>query len=66
MNGTGRPHYIVCIASTNNKKVSWCGRYIGMEFAFVDKEHADNTINFGSRLLPCKECLKVMREHDIP
>jgi hypothetical protein len=33
MSETGRPHYIVCIASTNNKKVSWCGRYIGMEFA---------------------------------
>ena len=42
------------------KHLSRCGVHCANEFAFLDIDHAVNTILMGSALLPCPECVKVV------
>lgn len=50
---------ITHIRHTNEEKktTAWCGRRIGMVFAFVSIDHAAYSRMGGDRILPCKKCV---------
>ncbi|MGM5670077.1 hypothetical protein [Enterobacter cloacae] len=53
--------HIIKFPLENNKKESWCGAVISpTEWAFEDAQHALLSIEQGSLVQPCKECLKAI------
>ena len=55
-----RPDHVKCIAHTHAELEgqSWCGRKIdGVEWAFVDVDHAAYAARSGERLTPCEGCV---------
>jgi hypothetical protein len=51
---------------TRGKK-AYCGAKIQpFEWAFVDLDHAEATIERNDRMQPCPECLKAAREQSQP
>jgi hypothetical protein len=54
-----RPEWVTCIRKGESKE-GLCGRWLGFEFAFVDKEHAVANEARGGRLLLCEECRAVV------
>lgn len=51
--------HIIKVPAENNKKESWCGAVISpMEWAFEDAQHALLSIEDGSGISVCIECLK--------
>ena len=51
-----RAEWIACIAK--NDIYTWCNRHIGLDWIFINHEHAENTIAAEGRMVPCKKCLK--------
>jgi len=61
-----RPEYITCITSKpgfTGMTISICGRMEG--FMFVDLEHAELSVEQGSRLVPCDECMSRFIEEEL-
>lgn len=53
--------HIIKFPLENNKKDSWCGAVISpTEWALEDAQHALLSIEQGSLVQPCKECLKAI------
>ena len=63
-----RPEYIRCIQHTHADlpKTSWCGEQLsGLQsqyWAFQNIDHAVYSVQQGSRLIPCPDCLKKIYE----
>lgn len=55
-----RPEWVHCIKSDRvyYGYYGLCGRFCGWEFMFQSLEHAKLSVEHGSRLVPCDECLK--------
>lgn len=54
--------HIIKFTAENNKKDGWCGAVISpTEWAFEDAQHALLSIEDGSGISVCIECLKDMR-----
>ena len=63
-----RPEYIRCIQHTHAdlSKTSWCGEELsGLQsqyWAFQNIDQAVYSVQEGSRLIPCPDCLKKIYE----
>lgn len=51
-----RPEWVCCITAQPDK--SYCGRSIFREWTFTGLPHALATVEQGSRLVPCTDCLE--------
>lgn len=49
-----RPEWVKCIR--RSRGLSWCGRYLGVDWAFVDLAHA---AAYEGRMVPCQRCRDV-------
>lgn len=45
--------------------VAYCGAEVSMGFAFLDAEHAFNTMKRRDRLLPCPKCWREIGKNGI-
>jgi len=60
---TDRPEWEKCICSGGHQDPSICGRpFEPFDWRFVDVAHAVESIAQGSRMVPCSECMRVVRE----
>jgi hypothetical protein len=65
MHSKSRPDYIKCIQHTHADlpKTSWCGEKLSsFDWVFRDIDHAVYSVQFGSRNIPCPECLNKIYE----
>ena len=53
-----RPDYIKCIRKDKNFNKSLCGRGTVYDWMFVDIQHANDEVESGGRLTPCKFCVE--------
>ena len=56
-----RPDYIKCIQHTSVElsKTSWCGEKLtSSDWVFQDIDHAVYSVQSGSRMVPCPDCLE--------
>ena len=56
------PEHVKCIQDihVDNQGKSWCGRYIGREFAFTGIDHAALNGRNGGFLVACKACTEAV------
>jgi hypothetical protein len=60
-----RPEYVKCIQHTRSdlQKTSWCGKKLSsFDWVFQDIDHAVYSVQYGSRQVPCPDCLKKIYE----
>lgn len=51
-----KAEWIKCIEDVG--KISWCGVYVGMDWAFTDITHAAIHMRNDGRLLACPNCVE--------
>jgi hypothetical protein len=55
-----RPEFMACVRDPNRRGYSLCGRWTPWEFMFADQQHVRNAETFGSRLVVCPECRRLL------
>lgn len=59
------PDWVKHISVSDNKKITTqktaCGLTLRRVWMFLDEDHAENTVRFGSRLLPCQHCVAALK-----
>lgn len=53
-----RPEFVKCIGTEMpGPNMSWCGKYVGMDWHFQGANHAALAVKAGDRMMPCPECV---------